>query len=87
MVPLLARNASDGRADVKCSGSARTGRLATGFPANLTRSPGGSGFGDALAEAGFGETTRGAVALVEDTAQGGPAPAILQLDLRTVAGE
>lgn len=54
---------------------------------DVTRSLGGTAFGDALAEAGFGETTRGAVALVEDTAQGGPAPAILQLDLRTVAGE
>ena len=42
------------------------------------------GFGDLLAEAGFGETTRGAVPLggsaSEDT---GPAPMILQMEVRT----
>jgi hypothetical protein len=42
------------------------------------------GFGDLLAEAGFGETTRGAVPLggsaAEDT---GPAPMILQMEVRT----
>jgi len=37
----------------------------------------------ALAEAGFGSTTRSATALT-DEAEGGPAPGILQLDLRTV---
>jgi hypothetical protein len=52
---------------------------------DVTRSLGGGGLGDALAEAGFGETTRGAVALSDDSADTGPAPAILQLDLRTVA--
>jgi hypothetical protein len=52
-----------------------------------TRSLGGTGFGDALAEAGFGITTRGAVALSDDSADTGPAPAILQLDLRTVADD
>jgi hypothetical protein len=53
---------------------------------DVTRSLGGSTFGDALAEAGFGETTRGAVALADEEATG-PAPAILQLDLRTVAAD
>jgi hypothetical protein len=52
---------------------------------DVTRSLGGGGLGDALAEAGFGETTRGAVGLSDDSAEAGPAPAILQLDLRTVA--
>lgn len=55
---------------------------------DTTRSLGGSAFGAALAEAGFGETTRGAVALTdaaEDTT--GPGPAILSLELRTVAAE
>jgi hypothetical protein len=53
---------------------------------DVTRGLGGSAFGDALAEAGFGETTRGAVALSDDEGEPGPGPAILQLDLRTVAG-
>ncbi len=53
---------------------------------DVTRSLGGSGFGDALAEAGFGETTRGAIAL-SDEEETGPAPAILQLELRTVAAD
>ena len=39
--------------------------------------------GEALREAGFGETTRSAVALEDDSA--GPQPGILQLELRTVA--
>jgi hypothetical protein len=52
-----------------------------------TRNIGGSAFGDALAEAGFGITTRGAVALSDDSDAGGPGPAILQLELRTVAGD
>lgn len=53
---------------------------------DATRSIGGSAFGDALTEAGFGETTRGAMALSDDSQDAGPAPAILQLELRTVAG-
>lgn len=53
---------------------------------DTSRSLGGSGIDAALAEAGFGETTRGAVALGEEAAEG-PGPAILQLDLRTVAAE
>ena len=54
---------------------------------DATRSIGGSAFGDALTEAGFGETTRGAMALSDDSQDAGPAPAILQLELRTVAGD
>jgi hypothetical protein len=54
---------------------------------DTTRAVGGTAFGDALAEAGFGETTRGAVALTDDTEEAGPGPAILQLELRTVAAE
>ena len=54
---------------------------------DTTRSLGGNAFDDALAEAGFGETTRGAIALSEDEAETGPAPAILQLELRTVAAD
>ncbi len=54
---------------------------------DVTRSLGGSAFGAALAEAGFGETTRGVVPLGDDSAEAGPAPAILQLDLVTVAAE
>ncbi|MCU0903982.1 MAG: caspase family protein [Tabrizicola sp.] len=54
---------------------------------DTTRSLGGSAFGDALAEAGFGETTRGAVALTEDAEDAGPGPAILSLELRTVAAD
>ena len=54
---------------------------------DATRSIGGSAFGDALTEAGFGETTRGAMALSDDSADTGPSPAILQLELRTVAGD
>jgi hypothetical protein len=53
---------------------------------DVTRSLGGSGFNDALAEAGFGQTTRGAIGL-SDEEDTGPAPAILQLELRTVAGK
>jgi hypothetical protein len=52
-----------------------------------TRSLGGTAFGDALAEAGFGTTTRGVVALSDDSEDAGPAPTILQLELRTVAGD
>jgi Caspase domain len=50
-----------------------------------TRAVGGSAFGAALAEAGFGTTTRGAIASTGDPAQDGPSPAILQLELRTRA--
>jgi hypothetical protein len=52
-----------------------------------TRAIGRSAFGDALAEAGFGQTTRGAVALTDDSVEAGPGPAILQLELRTKAAE
>jgi hypothetical protein len=51
------------------------------------RNLGGSAFGDALIEAGFGTTTRGAIGLTDDTAEAGPGPIILQLELRTVAGD
>ncbi len=53
---------------------------------DTSRGLGGNGIDAALAEAKFGETTRGAVALGEEAAEG-PGPAILQLDLRTVAAE
>ncbi len=53
---------------------------------DATRAVRGSAFADALAEAGFGETTRGAVTLTDDEASG-PGPAILQLELRTVAAD
>jgi hypothetical protein len=53
---------------------------------NKTRAVGSSAFDEALAEAGFGLTTRGAVALSDDAEEAGPAPAILSLELRTVAG-
>lgn len=54
---------------------------------DTTRSLGGSAFGEALAEAGFGETTRGAVALTDDADETGPGPSILTLELRTVSGD
>jgi hypothetical protein len=54
---------------------------------DATRNVGGSAFGDALMEAGFGVTTRGAMALSDDSEDAGPAPTILQLELRTVAGD
>lgn len=54
---------------------------------DTTRAVGGTAFDDALAEAGFGETTRGAVALTDDTEEAGPGPAILSLELRTKAAE
>jgi hypothetical protein len=55
---------------------------------DTTRAVGRSAFGEALAEAGFGATTRGAVALTGETEQEtGPGPTILSLELRTVAGE
>jgi hypothetical protein len=54
---------------------------------DTTRAVGRSAFGEALAEAGFGETTRGAVALTDEAEDAGPGPAILSLELRTVAGD
>lgn len=53
----------------------------------LTRG-GGSAFDAALRDAGFGETTRGAVALDDGGGEdSGPSPAILQLELRTVPAD
>lgn len=43
----------------------------------------GSRLGSALRDAGFGTTTRGAIALDDDEATG-PAPGIIQIELRTV---
>ncbi|MDZ4085532.1 MAG: caspase family protein [Tabrizicola sp.] len=54
---------------------------------DTTRAVGGTAFGEALAEAGFGQTTRGAVALTDEADEAGPGPAILSLELRTVAAE
>ncbi|MGL6210966.1 MAG: hypothetical protein ACRC14_14180, partial [Paracoccaceae bacterium] len=54
------------------------------FTREVSRGP--QGLAQALMEAGFGETTRSATALTDETAAG-PAPAILQLDLRTVPAE
>jgi hypothetical protein len=54
---------------------------------DVSRSVDGTAFGDALAEAGFGETTRGAVALTDDAEEKGPGPAILTLELRTASGD
>jgi hypothetical protein len=54
---------------------------------DTTRTVGGKAFGEALREAGFGETTRGAVALVDEGEEAGPGPAILSLELRTKAAE
>lgn len=42
------------------------------------------GLRSALTEAGFGQTTRAAMALDDDESDNGPGPAILQLELRTV---
>lgn len=52
-----------------------------------TRAVGRTAFGEALAEAGFGQTTRGAVALTDLADDAGPGPVILQLELRTRAAE
>ena len=52
----------------------------------LSRSTTSSPLNDAFRDAGFGETTRGAIALSDATEAKGPAPAILQLEVRTVAG-
>jgi hypothetical protein len=54
---------------------------------DVSRAVGGTALGEALREAGFGETTRGAVALADETGEVGPGPAILSLELRTVAVE
>jgi hypothetical protein len=54
---------------------------------DVSRAVGGSAFDAALAEAGFGQTTRGAIALTDDAEVTGPGPAILSLELRTVAGD
>lgn len=53
----------------------------------MTRGLGGSAFDAALTEAGFGETSRGAIGLTPDEKDSGPGPAILQLEVRTVAGD
>jgi hypothetical protein len=53
---------------------------------DTTRQVGGTAFDSALAEAGFGQTTRGAVALTDEAEEASPGPAILSLELRTVAG-
>ncbi|WP_112311576.1 caspase family protein [Pseudogemmobacter bohemicus] len=45
----------------------------------------GGGFTGSLYEAGFGRDTRGAIALSDEGEAGGPAPAILQVELRTRA--
>lgn len=52
----------------------------------LSRSTTSTPLDDAFRDAGFGETTRGAIALTDEAEVTGPAPAILQLELRTVAG-
>ncbi|CAN1494125.1 Caspase domain containing protein [Paracoccaceae bacterium] len=52
-----------------------------------TRNIGGTALGDALMDAGFGETTRGAIGLNAESEDSGPQPAILQLELRTVAAD
>ena len=58
---------------------------------DMTRSTADDGLGSgspldaALREAGFGETTRGAVGLDDEGGEAGPAPTILQLELKTKA--
>ncbi|OYU38523.1 MAG: peptidase C14 [Pseudorhodobacter sp. PARRP1] len=52
---------------------------------DTTRSLGGSSLSAALGEAGFGQTTRSAMALEDDTT--GPAPGIIELELRTGLAE
>lgn len=53
------------------------------FTRNVSAGVPPPGLNAALQEAGFGNTTRSATALEDDSA-GGPAPGILQLELRTV---
>ncbi len=52
---------------------------------DTTRSLGGSTLSAALSEAGFGQTTRSATALEDDTA--GPTPGMIELELRTGLAE
>jgi len=52
-----------------------------------SRSLGGTALNAAFEEAGFGETTRAAVALTDEAEEAGPAPMILQLELRTAQAE
>ena len=52
---------------------------------DTTRSLGGSTLSAALSEAGFGQTTRSATALEEDAS--GPAPGMIELELRTGLAE
>lgn len=54
---------------------------------DLTRSTASTPLQDAFREAGFGETTRGAIGLSDESDTSGPGPAILQLELRTIAGD
>ena len=51
---------------------------------DMTREVSTGGFRSALTEAGFGQTTRAAMALDDGESDSGPGPAILQLELRTV---
>ena len=51
---------------------------------DMTREVPKGGLRSALREAGFGQTTRAAMALDDGEADSGPGPAILQLELRTV---
>ena len=51
---------------------------------DMTREVSTGGFRSALTEAGFGQTTRAAMALDDGEGDSGPGPAILQLELRTV---
>lgn len=52
---------------------------------DTTRGLGGTGLSAALSEAGFGQTTRSATALEEDSS--GPAPGMIELELRTGLAE
>jgi hypothetical protein len=51
------------------------------------RGLGETSLGAAFTEAGFGETTRSAVALSDEGEEAGPAPMILQMELRTKAAD
>jgi hypothetical protein len=51
-----------------------------------TTKRGKTGLAGALMEAGFGETTRAASALIDEEAAAGPAPMILQFEIDTVPG-
>lgn len=54
--------------------------------AELSRSAAASPLNDMFRDAGFGEATRGVVALTDESDATGPLPAILQLEVRTVSG-